>query len=54
MEKFLKKEFGTIIGGTGAFLWNLKFLNPVLQPVGISAWKVMRKLKRSGSAIEPM
>lgn len=54
MEKFLKKEFGTVIGGAGAFLWNLKFLNSVLQPVGISAWKMMRKLKRSYSAVEPI
>ncbi|MEK6903122.1 MAG: radical SAM protein [Nanoarchaeota archaeon] len=54
MEKFLKKEFGTVIGSLAVFAWNLKFLNSVLQPVGITAWKMMRRLKRTYVSVEPI
>lgn len=47
MEKFLKKEFGGIAGGVAHRLWRIEKLRNAMQPVGIFAWKTMRKLKRA-------
>ncbi len=46
MEKFLKKEFGHVAGSVAHKLWRIEKFRNAMQPIGIFAWKTLRKIKR--------
>ncbi|MEK6839425.1 MAG: radical SAM protein, partial [Nanoarchaeota archaeon] len=47
MSKFLKKEFGSLLGTFAYHVWKMPLLRPIAQDAGMFAWKTLRKLRRS-------